>query len=210
MAQTIFFPFLLLGVVFILLFASQPWLIKRQVPWHYLLIAGHLVFLLTGLFIGLFAAPLLNLTLTMESIKITNIATTILLICLLALRESVVYFTALWPSVQRSLNTLIVPFAILFVFTTTLNLTALISGQNLYSTVVIPLQPQVLPIPTRQPPLPSVRIVPRPTTTQVLRIQPRRLLRPTATRVLIPTPTPSATTTPIVRRQLIPTRSPGN
>lgn len=206
MVQTAFFILLLPGVLFILLFAIQPWLIKHQVPWHYLLIAGHFVFLLTGLFIGLFAAPLLSLTVTMELTRTANIAITILLVCVFALREMVVFFTDLWPSVQRSLNTLIVPFAILFVFTTTINLAGLIGGQDLFAPRVVPLQPKVIAIPTPQTTLPSVRVVPQSTTPRTLLIQPRMLL-PTRTRVLIPTPTPTVTATPSPRR-LIPTRLP--
>lgn len=212
--MTFFFTFLLLGIVFIFLFASQPWLIKQQVPWHYLLMAGHLVFLLTGLFIGLFIAPLLNLPLTMELITTATIAIAILLICVFVLRRMAVNFTDLWPSVQRSLNTLIVSFTILFLFTATLNITALIRGQDPFAAKVVPLRPEILVSPLPQQPPPMVQVVPQPTTVPTLLIQPRTLLRPTAilqptaTRVLVPTPSPTGTVTPTIRRRLIPTPLP--
>lgn len=225
--MTFFFTFLVVGIVFILVFASQPWLIKQQVPWHYLLMAGHLVFLLTGLFIGLFLAPLLDLRLTMEHTATANIAITILLVCVFALRRMAVNYTELWPSIQRSLNTLVASFSILFIFTATLNLTALIRDQDLFAVTIPPLRPEILVSPIPQPPPPMVQVVPqpRPPVVQVVpqptvvptrliqprtRLRPTAILRPTATRVLVPTSTPTGTVTatPTIRRLLLPTRLP--
>ena len=209
MVQTILLLALLfLSFVSTLFLVLQPWILKHQSSPQHLATAGHLLFLLTGLIIGLFAAPLLNLTLTMEITTTVSIVVTVLLISLLALNELAALFTRHWPVIQRTVNLVIVPLAILFVFTATLKLTAIIGGRDLFSTTVVPMQPEVLGVPAPQTTLPMVQVAPQPTATPALLQPRRRQLLPTATWVLVPTQTPTVTATPTAPRQLLPTLIP--